>query len=70
MPRLIQFVLTNFAAGFCLAAGAASWAMAAGLGPAGMTGQNWLAAALFVQAMGASGGLGYLATAVLLKGER
>jgi hypothetical protein len=70
MPRLIEFMLTNFIAGFSLAAGAALWAMAGGAGPAGMMQESWLATALFVQAAGASGGLGYLATAVLLRTER
>lgn len=70
MPRLIEFMLTNFVAGFALAAGAALWAVAAGLGPGGMLQGSWLTTALFVQAAGASGGLFYLATAVLLGTER
>lgn len=70
MPRLIGFMLTNFTAGFALAAGAALWAVAGGIGPAGMMQDSWLTTALFVQAAGASGGLGYLATAVLLGAER
>jgi hypothetical protein len=70
MPTLIEFVLTNFLAGFALGAGAALWVVAGGVGPGDMLAGSWLATALFVQAVGGSAGLGWLATAVFLSQGR
>jgi len=67
MPALIQFILIHFTVGAALGAGAAMWIVAAQVGPGAMIAASNnanLAAALFAYAMGASLGLGYLATAL------
>lgn len=66
MPALIEFLLTNFTAGFALGAGAALWMVAGAIGPGAMMAESWLATALFVLAIAGSLGLGFLATAVLM----
>jgi hypothetical protein len=65
MPSLIEFLLRNFLAGFALGAGIALWTVAGGIGPGAHMSESWLAAALYVLAVGGSLGLGYLSTAVL-----
>jgi hypothetical protein len=67
MPPLIRFVLVNLTIGAALGAGAAMWLAAAQLGPGALVATSdtpGLAAGLFAFAMGASFGLGYLATAL------
>lgn len=67
MPALIQFVIVNFTIGAALGAGIAMWLVAAQVGPGAVVAASHnaqFAAWLFAYAMGASFGIGYLATAL------
>jgi hypothetical protein len=67
MPALIRFILLNLTVGAAIGAGVAMWLVAAQVGPgasvAAATDVN-LAAGLLAYALGATFGLGYLATAL------